>query len=605
MGGFVIGPTLSTSDQLARETSKTTQRTLAAPPGTRLVGFQGVAVAVPDDWGIDRIRAGRCQLPVEDTVVFPSRKLVLSESMPCGLAERTSSLHLIDVSTEDISLIVEDASPAGRVDGVPTFRTSLRPQLCDGERCSPHQFNQALIVPSRDVLLYVNSPQKSTIESVLGTIRLIPPGYTAVPDLSGLIADGDQLRRLVEAAGLTWDRVCPSGSVCDMGEIEATDPAAGSVVPEGTIVRSAVDSAQLPDLSPTEADLLGRWRPVVLLGNDVRTLRPLVAFERTQSGLGWSGYDGCNWGTGQVDLREGGVFSTSHNESTLRGCTAPGADEGTFVTFQVLERATRIRLQEGRLSFYNNDNTRLGTFIRATEAEPSNSPQEDDLKVPSVTGLLQSEAARLLEASGLAVEMSMDLQVAHSCGQNDCFPFEPGHVIAQQPLSGQDVRPGSTVTLFVYPSRPSEVTEDDRRVVGAFIRFANDPELGGPFDTPIGLGLGGELVKTITPEQSDDPEVWALDPFGYAERGHGRVSALDLVNENADNLRLTVGPEPVCANSENVTYESGLNGGGRIVRIQQGDYPRPDQSCMDWWSVDLSINPVGQVVGATVFLGSP
>ncbi|MDQ3485106.1 MAG: hypothetical protein M3445_06800 [Actinomycetota bacterium] len=46
--------------------------------------------------------------------------------------------------------------------------------------------------------MYVNSPQKATIESVLGSVRLIPAGYTAVPDLSGLIADGDNLEPLIE-----------------------------------------------------------------------------------------------------------------------------------------------------------------------------------------------------------------------------------------------------------------------------------------------------------------------------------------------------------------------------------------------------------------------
>ncbi len=167
------------------------------------------------------------------------------------------------------------------------------------------------------------------------------------------------------------------------------------------------------------------------------------------------------------------------------------------------------------------------------------------------------------------------------------------------------MRPGSKVTLFVYSGPWSEVTPADRRVVGLFIRFANDPQRGGPFDTPIGLGLGGdlrgELVKTITPEQSYDAEAWTLDASGYVEGVVGKVSALELVSENAGNLRLSVGPEPVCANTNNVTYESGLNEGGRIVRIQPRDY----QSCIDWWSVDLSINDVGQVVGVTVFLWSP
>lgn len=54
------------SDPQKPSTEPVTEERLA-PPGMRLVGMNGVAVAVPEDWGTNQTR---CDVAVENTVVF-------------------------------------------------------------------------------------------------------------------------------------------------------------------------------------------------------------------------------------------------------------------------------------------------------------------------------------------------------------------------------------------------------------------------------------------------------------------------------------------------------------------------------------------------------
>jgi hypothetical protein len=124
----------------------------------------------------------------------------------------------------------------------------------------------------------------------------------------------------------------------------------------------------IPGRPPTPEQLVGDWlmsvRPVH--GPPSSTVgskgRLTLTFRLPSSGLQWGGDDGCNsWG-GQVRLGTGGAFSAPDPYSTLVGCL----DKTGFSAVTVIRHARQVRLQDGRLSFYDGANHLLGTFTRTS-----------------------------------------------------------------------------------------------------------------------------------------------------------------------------------------------------------------------------------------------
>jgi hypothetical protein len=134
-----------------------------------------------------------------------------------------------------------------------------------------------------------------------------------------------------------------------------------------------------------------------------------------------------------------------------------------------------------------------------------------------------------------------------------------------------------------------------------FSRFAHHPSVQtGPFDTPVSLGVGGRRVRVLNDDDRYDPMKWRVPVFGYAERS-GTASALEMLREQGRTAQVSNRPPPPCAAHTRPGLR--LTGGGTLVRIQ----PRPGawSSCIQWWSVDLFVNDVGQVVGVNINLGAP
>jgi hypothetical protein len=253
----------------------------------------------------------------------------------------------------------------------------------------------------------------------------------------------------------------------------------------------------------------------------------------------------------------------------------------------------------GALILGGNDQPTTVGPVDATEASssttaPTNQTADGEIvAVPALLRLDQDQATRILELLGLTVAVSN--------GRTDCDHV--GVVLGQDPDAESRLPIGSTVTIRVGVSAGAyvcDVASDDRRVAHLFEDFADNPSIGGPFDTPVGIGLGGRLVKTLTPEQLSDPAQWRSPLNGYAART-GLVSALDLLREHAVTRQITDAPDSPCASVLQPALAS-LTGGGHRVRIQP---PEGSTSCLDWWSVDLYVNDVGQVVGVDVILSEP
>jgi hypothetical protein len=171
--------------------------------------------------------------------------------------------------------------------------------------------------------------------------------------------------------------------------------------------------------------------------------------------------------------------------------------------------------------------------------------------IPTAEGPWQSTREKMMEA-GLAVEV-VEVPIREGPG---------GRLIETRPDVGRVVSAGSTVSLVV-----STGSEENRRVVNLFYRFADNPQSGGPFDTPISLGLGGRLVKTITARESYDEDAWVLDVTNYAERG-GTVSALDLLRQSEGNFRVLAGEHRGCP-GPGAKAPLALSGGGRLLSISR------------------------------------
>ena len=121
---------------------------------------------------------------------------------------------------------------------------------------------------------------------------------------------------------------------------------------------------------PTAAELLGTWKPVVLLGRNVANIqqmngnRPTITFDRRLNALTWTAYDGCNWFDGRAHLRESGAFSAKARSTTTRACIGRGADLHV-ANFEVITAASRLDQRAGWLRFYSASGELLAEY-RAT-----------------------------------------------------------------------------------------------------------------------------------------------------------------------------------------------------------------------------------------------
>jgi hypothetical protein len=124
----------------------------------------------------------------------------------------------------------------------------------------------------------------------------------------------------------------------------------------------------------------------------------------------------------------------------------------------------------------------------------------------------------------------------------------------------------------------------------------------------VAVGLGGEVLKELPEEELLERSAWRLDG-SYAERS-GPFSALEQIasypGENPPDYELTNQFESrvrlVCLTQAYRPPASYLEQ-GHAINIQP--LLSKDLSCQDWWSVDLTVNDVGQITGVFLVLGEP
>jgi hypothetical protein len=222
-----------------------TDTPLPVHDGYRWVGMNGIAIEVPASWAMSD---GTCAPESLDTVVFEQ---AFDETCQDPRVDPdASSLHF--ETLESRNFIAEMAAPQeqhtisiGRAQALVTDTLDISCGPTTLGPCVP-VFGSSIEVPSRNVLVWVESPAHATPGDILATARTIPEGYVAVPTVIGREQwrAADQLGRL----GLRPKSLCPGGGhVCDGAlPVRRQEPAPGTIVTMGSPVRMVVRPPQNP-----------------------------------------------------------------------------------------------------------------------------------------------------------------------------------------------------------------------------------------------------------------------------------------------------------------------------------------------------------------------
>jgi hypothetical protein len=199
-----------------------------APPGTRLVGMGRLAVAVPKGWSTNDEKCGSA---LSNTVIFEANRVVW-----CGLAHRphVSALHIVSATSPLALPWIYAHLTASELDGIKIQRT---PTSTGNEGSAG-----ALVARSQGVVMYVTSPDRAVVESVLDSVMVLPAGWVTIPfnpDLP-LLPNEVALKRIGLNIEITR-RHLPGRSA---GALIGATPAFGSVVPVGSTVHLVVASGK-------------------------------------------------------------------------------------------------------------------------------------------------------------------------------------------------------------------------------------------------------------------------------------------------------------------------------------------------------------------------
>jgi hypothetical protein len=197
--------------------------------GYRWVGMSGIAVEVPDSWTTSD---NTCAPEAVDTVVFGHSGVDTCQDP--RVDPRASSLHFETLdsrnfiaemasSSEQHAISIGDLS-AYRTDPIELNCPQPRPDDCESV------FGGSVEIAATGVLVWVESPDRATVTAVLGSIRLVPDEYVAVPNVIGMAQS--RAADILGKAGLSPTTQCPGGGhVCDGSfTVRRITPSTGSVV---------------------------------------------------------------------------------------------------------------------------------------------------------------------------------------------------------------------------------------------------------------------------------------------------------------------------------------------------------------------------------------
>jgi hypothetical protein len=156
-----------------------------------------------------------------------------------------------------------------------------------------------------------------------------------------------------------------------------------------------------------------------------------------------------------------------------------------------------------------------------------------------------------------------------------------------------------TPTPSAEPTHSPDPTE--QAAAEALLRFARAPSAttlaAVPLAERVSLGLGAQLLVERSRAELARPDAWILQLEGF--RAHvGPFSALERL-ARATTTEVVAGPHPHCASPPMPPPQEVA--GSRQVSIQ----PTGIDTCLLWFTVDLFLDPSGEIVAVTLDLWEP
>lgn len=175
------------------------------------------------------------------------------------------------------------------------------------------------------------------------------------------------------------------------------------------------------------------------------------------------------------------------------------------------------------------------------------------------------------------------------------------------PATSSPTQPAATspaVTPSPSPTVTSDApTEEDARSMAALTRFARSPGPDAhaeiPFAGEVRLGLADELLVRRSSSELARPEAWVLDVEVFRAYA-GPFSALDVLARPGETT-VSVGPHPHCA-SPPVPPPPEV---ARLRRVSVQPELGPNDSCLNWWTVDAFVTADGEIAAVTLDLWEP
>jgi hypothetical protein len=187
--------------------------------------------------------------------------------------------------------------------------------------------------------------------------------------------------------------------------------------------------------TPTERDLLGQWRAVGELEQQLESAgfpdgSRVLAFSHPAGRFLWGANDECNYWSGRFRIGVDGEFSTNRTFATQVGCRS--LDVVTVP--EVVVEASQVRLIASQLRLFDEEGSLLATFERLEATSTPTTP-------PNTPTLPPTPAA-----NGIRVAISSHCGVRSAWVKGDLW-------LASPPLGGHNPPPGwdenETVGSFV------------------------------------------------------------------------------------------------------------------------------------------------------------
>ena len=153
-----------------------------------------------------------------------------------------------------------------------------------------------------------------------------------------------------------------------------------------------------------------------------------------------------------------------------------------------------------------------------------------------------------------------------------------------------------TVDSTADPFQPTEAELDKAIALVAFARALDGATVANiGFAEEVTLGLGDRLTYTVVADTLEDPDGWLLNVDEY-DGYVGPFSALNLLRAP---FEVTVGPHARCVAPPTAAPE------GMATYRQLSIQTTGATSCLEWWAVDLYLNPNGEIAALVLDLYGP